>query len=57
MMITRKIKCRKCGKECEILLPDKLSQDGVYLISLCADCLEMEIQIQEAKYKLPPDDD
>lgn len=47
MIVTRKIKCRKCGKECVIFVPDKLSQDGMYLLSLCADCLGLEISNSE----------
>ena len=48
MMITRKIHCRKCGKECFVTYPDKLSEIGKDFISLCDVCNEMEIKKLEA---------
>lgn len=49
MMITRQIRCRKCGKPCFITYPDKLSDLGKTVISLCAGCRAIEIRQAENK--------
>ena len=44
MMITRQIRCRKCGLPCSITYPEKLSDIGKDIISLCDKCRGIEIQ-------------
>lgn len=44
MMITRKIRCRKCGVPCTITYPEKLSDIGKEIISLCNKCRKIEIR-------------
>lgn len=49
MMITRQIRCRKCGLPCSITYPEKLSDIGKEIISLCDKCRGIEIQQLEIK--------
>ncbi|MDY3985479.1 hypothetical protein [Dysosmobacter sp.] len=44
MMVTRKVRCRKCGTVTLLTYPDKLSEIGLNTISLCKACREMELR-------------
>ena len=54
MMITRQIRCRKCGLPCLITYPEKLSDLGKEVISLCDKCLGIEIRQFEIQKECNP---
>lgn len=43
MMITRQVRCKKCGKMFPLTYPEKLSDIGRDVISYCPPCLHTEI--------------
>ena len=43
MMITRQVRCKKCGKMFPLTYPEKLSDIGRDFISYCPPCLHTEI--------------
>lgn len=44
MMVTRRVRCLRCGTNTLLTYPDKLSGIGLNTISLCKVCLEIEIR-------------
>ena len=42
-MITRQVRCKKCGKVFPLHFPEKLSDYGRNIISYCPPCLKIEI--------------
>lgn len=44
MMVTRQVRCRKCGAMTSLTYPAKLSEIGRETISLCKACGEMELK-------------
>jgi hypothetical protein len=49
MMVTRQVRCRKCGTMTVLTYPDKLSDIGLKVISLCQACRELELRHQGGK--------
>lgn len=43
MMITRQVRCKKCGEMFPLTYPEKLSDIGRDVISYCPPCLHTEI--------------
>ena len=43
MMITRQVRCKKCGEMFPLTYPEKMSDMGRDVISYCPPCLHTEI--------------
>ena len=43
-MVTRQIRCKKCGEIFLLTYPEKLSDIGRDVISYCSSCLQTEIK-------------
>lgn len=49
MMITRQVRCKKCGVMFPLIYPEKLSEMGRDVIFYCGPCKHLEIQKHENK--------
>lgn len=50
-MITRQVRCKKCGVTFPLICPEKLSDIGMETIRYCPQCLHTEILKHESRAK------